>query len=143
MNTKAQTIRDRLSPSTLAQEPPRDDTYDADKNAAIFAETEALSKKAGLQTFVVMWGNEPVATIILRSTERQCTVLATTFVNHRRVMFKRTVRGCGYDRHTAAMEGLVLRYESGYGDRKFTLADQGKRWYDQLSDAHFKVWRTL
>lgn len=143
MNTKAQTIRAKLSDATITQQPPRDDTYDADKNADIFRQTEELSKKTGLQTFIVMWGEMPVATIILKSTEKQCTVLATTFVNHRRVMFKQTVRGCGYDRHTAALEGLVLRYESGYGARKFTLADQGKRWYHQLSEAGFGLWRTL
>lgn len=142
MNTKAQTIRANLSDATVSQQPPRDDTYDADKNADIFRQTENLSKKTGLQTFIVMWGSEPVATIILRNISSQCTVLATTFVNHRRVMFKKIVRGCGYDRCTAAMEGLVL-HSADHGSTKFTLADQGKRWYDQLSDAGFKVWRTL
>jgi hypothetical protein len=148
LTTKAQAIRATMTEAPIPQSPPRADTYDADYNAKLFQETQILSEKHGLQTYLVVWGEVPMCIIVIRSTEKQATVWATTFVNNRRVMFKNVARGSGYDRHTAALAGLHIpsvhaHYGHDASPRHFALQDSGKRWYDQLVAEGFKVYRTL
>ena len=147
--TKATKIRERLKERALPMEAPRSDTYDATLNASIFQQIEALSRNLRIQTYIVMWEEVPVATIIIRTTEAMCTAYATKFVNDKRVMYRKTVRGTGYDRHTAALGGLVIPKTCPSwpmqlcSPSNFTLVDQGERWDRQFLNAGFKVWRTL
>lgn len=150
MNVKAQAIRARQSNPAL--EPPRDDTIDADKNAKIFQELQALSAKKGLQTYLVTCQGEPVCTIVFKVGEAQVTAIVTKLVNGRRVMWKSHARGYGYDKFTASLAGLQLnpiRYisrDTTYPDftsPKFELEDKSERWDTQLLNAGFHVWRTL
>lgn len=146
--TKADIIRERLKEVPPTQEPPRTDTYDADKNTAVFNELKTLSKKTGLQTYIVMWGEQPIATIVFKITVAQVTAIATKLVNGRRVMFKQSARSHDYDRFTAALAGLTLpqiysHYEVDKSPAHFVIRDQGKRWDRQLVDNKFNLWRTL
>lgn len=148
LTTKARAIRDKLTEQGLPHDPPRDDTYDAEKNIALFKETEALSNKLGTQAYMVMWGEVPACTIIIRCTEKKTSVWATRFVNGRRVMFKGCATGYDFDRITSALEGLSIPpvhsyYEQGKSPAHFVLRDQGRRWYHQFEAEGFKIWRTL
>lgn len=144
---KAATIRNRLADAPMTIDPPRSDTYDADRNAQLFKELENLQKRAQIETYAVMWGEMPVATIVIKSTEKQCTAIVTKFVNHQRVMWKSSVRGQGFDRRTEALFGLTIptsfsHYE-GCNSLPFLMRNEGKRWDDQLRAHGFRVWRTL
>lgn len=148
LQPKAQSIRNRQLDAPMTIEPPRTDTYDADKNKALFQELDRLQRRSQMETYLVMWGEMPVASIVMHSTEKQCKAIATTFVNGQRVMWKSVVRGAGYDRRTAVLSGLALpsvhsHYEECTSPKNFVLTNEGERWDDMLRKAGFRVWRTL
>jgi hypothetical protein len=152
---KAQRVRARIAAAIPAPlDPPRPDTFDADRNARIFREVQDISLKNGLESYLISFQGTPVATLIFRITEKQCTAYATTFVNHSRVMWKSSARSVGYDRRTASLDGLtlprvhVLTVQMGsYSDHQYsptiTLEDKHERWDKQLLTAGFQIWKTL
>lgn len=137
MNDKAQAIRSKFIAAVGAQEPPRDDTYDADKNIKIFNELDALQRKLKIETYLIIHDEQPVASILIRRTDAMCTAIVTKFVNGRRVMFKGSARY--YGGATRALEGLTI----GFGSEKIVIDDMGHSWGQQLVKRGFKAWRTL
>jgi hypothetical protein len=148
LTPKAKAIREGLTDAPMTIEPPREDTYDADKNKQLFEELNRLQRRAQIENYMIMWGEMPVATVVFHSTEKQCKTIVTTFVNGCRVMWKSVVRGSGFDRRTAALSGLLLPgvhsyYEECSSPKNFKLVNEGERWDTLLLKNGFKVWRTL
>lgn len=138
MSIKAASIRGKLKANAGAQEPPRGDTYDAEKNFKIFRELDDLQRKLKVETYLVVdMDQNPVASILIRRTESTTTAIATVFVNGRRVMFKGTARY--YGGATRALEGLTI----GFGPEKIVIDDMGHSWDKQLINRGFRAWRTL
>lgn len=140
MNTKASVIRERAQDKSPA--PTKEQLEPVylvqSANEKVMRNLEALQRKLKVETYIVMHEDEPKATIVFRFTEATCTSYVTRHINGRRSLTERTIRGTGFDRATASLSGLTF-----YTPKHFVLADQGKRWYDQLTDAGFRVWRTL
>lgn len=148
LTTKAQAIRARLEDTPMKIEPPRTDTYDFEKNKKIWDELDRLQKRSQLETYLVMWGETPVAIIVFKNTDAQCTCIVTKMVNGQRVMWKSSVRGHNYDRRTEVLSGLTLpsvhsEYERDHSPRHFVMRNEGVRWDTYLLNNGFKVWRTL
>lgn len=140
MNTKAAKLRERAQviPLTATKEELTPVYQVQTNNAKIIQELEALQRKLKVESYIVMYEDEPKATIVFKFTDNTCTSYVTRHINGRRALTKKTIRGCGFDRATASLDGLIF-----YTPKNFVLADKGKRWYDQLTDAGYKVWRTL
>lgn len=138
---KANAIRARLTETPM--EPPRVDTWDANKNMELFRDLEKVSAAKKLRTYIIMWGEVPVATIVHRYNNASITVWVTKFVNGRRVMYKNKDYNA-----TDALAGLDIPSVHSYCEqaespRHFVLKDSGESWEKQLLNNGFKVWRTL
>lgn len=140
MNTKAAAIRERAQDKPLV--PTKEEVEEIylvqTSNQKIMRELEALQRKLKVESYIVMYEDEPKATIVFKFTENTCTSIVTRHINGKRAMTKKVVRGRGFDRQTSSLDGLVF-----YTPKYFVLADTGKRWYDQLAGAGFRVWRTF
>lgn len=143
MNAKANAIRARFSHTSEPLVSPRTDTWDANRNGELFREVQALSATAKLKTFVVMWGEVPVATIIIKTNKASITVWATKCVHGQMVLFKSKDYTA-----TDALADLDIPcvhsyFEQAESPRHFVLKDSGESWEKQLLNNGFKVWRTL
>lgn len=136
MNIKALKLRDKHS-DTRAQAP----IIDSDHNEKLIKELDTIRTRTGIQTHLVTFEGVPVASILFKFTVNQCTVYVTRFVNGRRQMFKNTVRGSGFDRSTAALDGCELMYPDSL--KTFKIEDGSRRWDNMLFAAGFQVWQTL
>lgn len=136
---KATVIRARAKlPSMPVPKNEYEEVYQSQTNTIKhLKELDDLSKKLKIESYIIMHEGEPIATIVFKYTENTLTSFVTRFINGRRAVTKKIVRGFGYDRHTSSLDGLIF-----YTPR-FCLEDKGKRWYNQLADGGFKVWRTF
>jgi hypothetical protein len=138
LSPKAARIRARCTETPKPSEP----AIDWDDNVKLIKELDAFSSKNGISSYIVMIEAVPLCTIVFKRTEKQLTAFVTAHVNGRRLMTKKVVKGTGFDRETAALDGVML-YPHDTPNQYIRIEDKGARWYHFLSDRGCKVWQTM
>lgn len=105
----------------------------------IRAKIDAWRLRDKFQNYIVTRNDEPYARITFKGSDNELEVIAKVVpldtASTACVWFHRRVRGCGFDRHSAAIAGCVIG--------GLTLNDNGPTWDCQLREAGFRVHATL
>lgn len=113
----------------------KEDWKDVSRVEGLIVTLSRWRSQSKLSTYCIIQKSQVIATIAFKRHDNSLTVIAQSYKDFKRSWFSKTVRGSGYDRETAALDGFVAG--------TVTVKDGSHRWENAFNAAGCEVHQTL